>query len=193
MKLNLTKRSVQLGRVNNRLEKHGDEDVQAWDLPLSGVMLDERELAALLGRSAHDALYTLGANGSPAEPAFPDLEPLKLTTKIENARVEFTLGINEIVVTFGEAKIANIVLTPTTGGMTELTCQVQTVVQDLDPALKDALLRFQRHEVSCEVAQGKAAQRKRKQPELSLGTPPAEPPPRGKRAEPRIAETEPAH
>lgn len=130
MVLNLTKRQAMLGgKLNPRVEYHGDEQVPACDFTLTGIMLDADELNALLDTDAaivdHHAYDRLFVAGDLPEPAFRDIS-LAVPTKFEKSSITLKLGnLAEDVLKFGGAKIAKIVLSPQTGGLTALSLQVQ--------------------------------------------------------------------
>lgn len=126
--LTLTEREATLGSsINTRCERHGDEDVTALDIPLSGMALDEKELNILLqDPHAFGALYVAaGARGSMSEPKLKVLGPLKLKDKIEGAEVSLWIGMAKEPVVIRDCKLAKVTLELQTGGTTLLSLQVQ--------------------------------------------------------------------
>ena len=126
--LTLTEREAVLGNsINTRTEKHGDEDVTALDIPLSGIAIDEQELNILLqDPHAFGALYDApGKRGTMTEPKLKVLAPLKLKDKIEGAEVSLWIGMAKEPVVIRDCKIAKVTLDLQTGGTTLLSVQVQ--------------------------------------------------------------------
>jgi hypothetical protein len=131
-------RGARIGnQIGSRGEQHGDESVTAVDIPLDDIMLDERELNALLREPhAYRCLYNVERGGSVVEPMFPHVKPIALKDKIEEARVVIDFGLDDSI-TIVPAKIAKIKLEPRTGGLTAMSCTVQST-----PELGEQLARL---------------------------------------------------
>lgn len=123
--LTITERPATLGSsINTRVEKHGDNDVTALDIPLSGISLAAAELnALLLEPGAHDALFE--RNGSGFDPRIAALGTLRLKNKIEGANVSIHVGLGKDSLELVDCKLARVQLDPQPGGRTDLSVQVQ--------------------------------------------------------------------
>ena len=171
--LTITKRGAYMGRINNRLQRHGEESVTAFDVPLSSIALEAEELNALLGiPRAHDALFSKGLDGKSPQPTFEDVDPLVLTYKLEDVRAEIYVGMKDEKLTFTAAKLTDIRLEPQPGGMTLLSLKLQIVPDIAKQAPK--LLQWQDHDVSVELSDGRRAVKAKEQGELAVGAAPAE-------------------
>jgi len=123
--LTIAQRGARLGSsINTRVEKHGDEDVTAFDIPLDEIMLDAGELAALLGEPhAHTLLFD--TSNIPHEPIFRMLKDFRLKEKIDSADVTLFIGLERVPIKFTDVKLARISIEPMVGGLTRLAVQVQ--------------------------------------------------------------------
>lgn len=130
--LNLTERNAHIAPgANLRTQKHGEEDVPAVDVTISGIGLDADELDKLFGHpQTAESFYDVEGDEVPRL-KFPGLEPVRFTEKIEGLRV--TLKIGKTVVQ----------LSPSTGRkitveFTDLGARMSLQVQCAEPA-KDAV------------------------------------------------------
>jgi hypothetical protein len=166
--ITITKRGAQMGRINNRLQKHGEEEVTAFDIPLDSIAIDANELNAILADpGAHHRMFHKAPDGGITQPSFDGLKPFELKDKFEDVAADLFLGMAEDVVTVTGASLASVTLTPQPGGLTFLSAKLQFV-----PDLKTAplLLQFQGHEVSVELREGKKAEASAAQESLPLST-----------------------
>src|SRR5262249_5538413 len=74
---------------------------------------------------AAKAFFTRRAGALLDDPTFPDIEPIKLTDKIESAQVTLYFGLQEQELKLGVCKLKDVTLAPQAGGMTEMSCKVQ--------------------------------------------------------------------
>ncbi|HLF10088.1 MAG TPA: hypothetical protein VJA26_02645 [Gammaproteobacteria bacterium] len=154
------------GHINVRSEKHGEDNVPACDVSITGVLLDRDEVDALLGEGSHEALYVTNGKNTPPEPRFREFKPFALLHKFEKSRVALEIdGIKDEVV-FDDIKLARLRIEPKTGGLTALGFSVQcTPSSDIMAQLYDHLDR----EVKAKVRFGKLVERDDgKQKELGL-------------------------
>lgn len=123
--LKLETRPAMLGpSLNTRTEKHGEEDVPAHDITVTGIMLTAEELNSLLAPAdAHAALFD--TSQPMAHPRLRNLKPLALTDKFEDAQITFLLGMNRKKVALANVTVKKLRLEPQDGGLTMLTVQVQ--------------------------------------------------------------------
>lgn len=152
--LTITKRGAQMGRINNRIERHGDEGVTAFDIPLASIALTDGELNALLADiRAHDRLFTRDGTGL-VSPSMPQINALRLAHKLEDVAADLHIGLAETTLRF-QGTLASITLEPQTGGMTLMSAKLQTIPDIAVQA--PLLLKFQEHEISVELRGGKPA------------------------------------
>lgn len=124
--LSISQRPAHIGSsVNSRVEKHGDDDVTAFDIPITGIPLEAEEINQLLqDPHAWDKLYDPRSGGG-HDPAFPLLAPFKLKHKIESATVLIRFGLQRTALQLTDCTIAKVIIEPTAGGTTLVSLQVQ--------------------------------------------------------------------
>lgn len=169
--LNLDAVICRLGKISNNLEKHGDEDVTEFNLPVSGVMLSAAELNAFIGDPHCDRSW-FNTRGSIREPmpwwargAFKlddKLDAAICTIKVSGDReLEF-----EPKKELPACSISKIRLRPQVGGMTEMSFQLQ-----VRPGIGTENLLLQEHqnrEVRLTISKSEVARARGKQQELPL-------------------------
>lgn len=166
----LTQRSCMLGpSINIRTEKHGEEDVPACDIPLGGVMLELKELCALMNNPAAVGLFIKleGRN----EPAIPQIENIVLKGKRIGATVKITVQTTgpDKVLTLEDCKLKSITLAPMSGGLTAMALKVQTA-GDHVPAVVGLLTAHLNGHVVVELGDSTLEEKSSKQAELPLNT-----------------------
>lgn len=126
--ITISQRDAHIGTaIPFRTQYHGEDHVAGADVPISAVLLDPAELNMLLQEPlAHRSLFAKRAGSTLDDPLFKGLKPLQLTDKIEGANVCLFVGIERRAIDLGTCKLKNITLEPKTGGLTELSCTVQT-------------------------------------------------------------------
>lgn len=131
---NIQDRPAKVGaNINSRGEHHGEEIVTALDVPLEDIMLDEQELNALLREPlAYRALFNLERGGRVVEPLFPKIKPIALREKLEEATVIINFGLDEWV-KLVPAKLAKIKIEPRAGGLTAMSCTIQSTPELAEP------------------------------------------------------------
>jgi hypothetical protein len=124
--MHLAKRPAKTGnQMPSRGEMHGEETVTALDVPLTDIMLDETELGEIMQQPlAASALFNDG-DGTRA-PFFQNIKPIALDSKIEGATVTITHGVGNESIRLVNVKLAKIKLAPCIGGMTAMSCTVQS-------------------------------------------------------------------
>lgn len=145
----LSRRPAKLGSsINTRPEKHGDEDVAAFDIPVADVLLTAEELNSLLADpSAHMRLFDEGTE--PLEPAFKQLDPFTVREKIEGARIVIGGGDGGGDIVFSACKLKGFTLDPQLGGMTKASFKVQCL-PNLEKSINSLFIRMN-HEIMLEV------------------------------------------
>jgi hypothetical protein len=166
--LDLDNKHAQVGVINNRIEKHGDKDVTAFDIPLT-VLLDPKELNNLLDDPyKHRALFE--TKGDVATPMFPEFSEFAMKHDLEGATVTLHIGHSGFEIEYKDSCLKGLVLAPLHGGETQLDFKLQC-----NPQTKHIvkLLDAQNTEIKLSVADAKVAEKKkRKQRELPLGPDP---------------------
>ena len=121
----LSKRPAKVGnQIPSRGEMHGDDSVTALDIPLTDVMLNERELGEIMRQPlAFKALFD-DSNGM-RMPFFAHIKPIALDEKIEGASIVITHGVAADSIRLANVKLAKIKVQPCAGGMTAMDCTVQ--------------------------------------------------------------------
>lgn len=164
--LHLAERPAKIGSsINTRSEKHGDADVPACDIPISGIMLEQAELEALLGKGAHKAFFRDGKGL--VEPRFEVLKEFALRDKFDG---DVALDLDELRIEFADESVAlsSVKLEPQVGGLTAMSLQLQGTPSTEEIA---ALVGSLNREVRVELTFGGRRQPKsKKQRELPMGS-----------------------
>jgi len=124
----ISRRDALLGpSINCRTQKAGDEaGAKATDLALSGIHLSAEEFCAILREPlAHKAYFVQRPGSRLLDPLFPRIAPIALIDKFEHAVVTLYAGLQGTEIKLGICRLARIHLQPKTGGLTEMSCQVQ--------------------------------------------------------------------
>lgn len=122
----LSKRPAKTGnQMPSRGEMHGEETVTALDVPLTDIMLDEAELGEILRQPRASSALFDDSNGT-REPFLQNIKPIALNDKIEGATVTITHGVGNESIRLVDVKLAKIKLEPCVGGMTAMSCTVQS-------------------------------------------------------------------
>lgn len=155
--ITLVKRPCYIGAsINVRTELHGEEPVPAFDLPLTGLMIEAEELNSLLEEPhAHRLLFNVRSGGKLSEPVFRALKPLQLEHKFEGCRVTILFGANRKDLVIEDCTVAKVKLEPQAGGLTMLSCVVQTSGHAAD---LNRLVEKMKGEIDVEIEFGEAAQ-----------------------------------
>lgn len=163
--LELSKKHATMGLINNRLEKHGDESVTAFDIPLD-MLLDTDELERLAPRASK---WLFNDNRGALEPAFPQFESFTLKDAIDAKAASIALGAGDkpYEIEFEDVRIKALTLTPLQGGQTQLSLKLQIRPESKHLA---KLIDAQETDVKFTFTEGNfAPKNKRKQQELPLG------------------------
>jgi hypothetical protein len=169
--LTLNKRPCKIGvSINARREMHGDEPVPAVDIPLSGIMIDAKELNELVrDPSFHDLVYDHRADSLPEPQWAHKFTPLSMIGVFQKSSVTLYVGLQPTEISFSDVKLAKIKLSPQVGGLTELQLKIQCMVISADVA---KLLNWIDHtaDVEIEIGELDAVDTVKDQPELNLQT-----------------------
>lgn len=166
----LTQRSCMLGpSINIRTEKHGEEDVPACDIPVGGIMLDIKELCALMNNPAAVALFLKieGRN----EPAIPQIQNIVLKGKRIGAKVTITVQTTgpDKVLALSDCKLKGLTLAPMSGGLTAMYLKIQTA-GDHVPGVVGLLTAHLNGHIVVELGDSTLEEKSSKQSELPLNT-----------------------
>lgn len=155
--LNLDTRPATLGpSLNTRTEKHGEEDVPAHDITITGILLSRDELNALLAPAdAHAAFFD--TTEPMAHPRFRGLKPFVMSDKFEDAQVTFLLGMNRKRVALANVTVKKLRLEPQDGGHTMLTVQVQAKSEQIGKDLPLLISRLNQG-IEIEIEAGDATE-----------------------------------
>lgn len=162
-----------MGKISINLEKHGEEEVIVFAIPVTGAMLpadlDSDDPANLIAGDPHFTRSVFNDNKGFLEPMPWVRSPIRIPEKYEGAQVSIKLPSDEVL-EFEGARIGNIETMPMAGGMVSVDFQVQ-----LHPELDRVnllLQEYQHHEIGISVLDAKVALKKsKKQKELPLQQP----------------------
>lgn len=144
-------------------EGEGDERKSLAKFCLEGLMLSAKELDKLLGAGSHDRLFVKGKTDA-LEPAFEDVTEFKPVHRYVDSTV--TLELDGEVVTMPASKIMGLVLQPQVGGMTWMSCDIETPA-DLVEGVND-IARFAGRKVRATLAFGQKPELDKRQKNLPL-------------------------
>ena len=164
--LDISQTHAHMGKISNNLEKHGTDDVTAFDIPISGILLDREQLNDLLEDPHADRWMFNETKSGAIEPATRAFEPRVLKDTFEKAVVVFTVGKAEF--TLADCKIQGIELDPENGGNTRVAFKLRVRPENDKQIL--ALLGHQNREIKIDVAEATVAEKGgRKQSDLFAG------------------------
>ncbi len=163
----LNRRPAQIGAsINSRTQKHGEENIPAFDIPLVGIMLTQDELNALMNEKLTSIAWFNDRTDGLPEPLFKNIKHFALTDSYENCSVTIAVGLKEQLFELDEdVKIVKLKLAPCVGGLTELKLTVQAKIEHSNTGLFEWLSK----DCYVELAFGELVKANPKQPELNLG------------------------
>jgi hypothetical protein len=130
-------------------EGEGEERKSVAKFSLEALMLTASELDKLLGKGAHERLFTKDKTGA-SVPFFEDLNEHKPVHRYLESTV--TLELDGEVVTMPASKIMGLVLQPQVGGMTWMSCDIETPA-DLVEGVSD-IAQFAGRKIRAQLAFG---------------------------------------
>lgn len=122
----IDKAQCQMGKYSNNLEKHGEEDVLAWTIPIVGVLLYAHQLEVLLHDSRGSEAFFVRAKDDllEARPWTTFADPVSLTESYDGMAVEMKLG--EELISFERCRIKDLTLGRFfQGGVTQVDFKLQ--------------------------------------------------------------------
>lgn len=187
----IDKAHCQMGKYSNNLEKHGEEDVLAWTIPIVGVLLYAHQLEVLLHDNHGSEAFFVRAKDDllEARPWTTYADPVSLTEAYDGMAVEMKLG--DEVISFERCRIKDLTLGRFfQGGVTQVDFKLQ-IAPGLDR--ENLLLQeYQNKPVVLTIESAKvAAKKKLKQTDWLTQAAPATP--EGDAGEPaKISNSSPA-
>lgn len=165
--LNIQSTFAMMGKISNNLEKHGDDDVTAFEVPFEAIALTREQFNAQMEDPYADRwLFTDKADMR--EPNLAKFKPLELVDTYEEAIVSVTFG--EKAYTFHDCRIKGVTFEGKRGGDIMLALSVR--IRPENPEQIIALIDYQNHEVKIDVQDAKVVLKGgRKQGELALSQP----------------------
>jgi hypothetical protein len=165
--ITISKRACKIGpSINCRTEKHGDDEVPACDIPISGILLQTGEVNALVGPLFRESLFDTRSQGKAPAILHPGLAARKLTEKFEGA-VTIVMGPNQNDIELDKVTLAGLKFEPLEGGLVAMSLTVQTS-KDV-PKFVHKLIARQNTEIDVEISIGDKVERaKSKQTELPM-------------------------
>jgi hypothetical protein len=175
--MHLNRRPAKIGsNISSRTERHGDDDVPAFDVPLEAIMLTQAELNALMQEPLTSIAWFNDRKDGLAEPLFKNIKHFSLTDKYEGCSVAIAVGLKERLFELEDCKLVKLKLAPCVGGLTELKITVQAKIDETNTALFEYLSK----DCALEITFGSIDKKDAKQPELNLGVEAQAPKKRGR-------------
>jgi hypothetical protein len=144
-------------------EGEGEERKSVAKFSLEGLMLTEKELDKILGAGAHGRLFKTDKGGA-IVPFFEDLNEHTPVHRYLDSTV--TLELDGETLTMPASKIMGLVLQPQVGGMTWMSCKIETPA-DLVDGVSD-IGNFGGRKVRAQLAFGQKPVADKAQKELAL-------------------------
>lgn len=160
------------GSINGRTEFHGDEAVPAFDLKLQAIMLDKPELIALKRDPTIWDRWFNERSGAAIEPADKDIKYFALNHVYENCKVTIWHALaDDQSFEFDNCKLVKFKCLPAVGGLTELRCTLQSLIED-----RHGIYKWMGKDIRVALEFGDLKLRERekaeaREPELQLGHP----------------------
>jgi len=165
--LNIHETPCRLGKFSNNLDKHGEDDYTAFDVPVVLELPPDTLNDLMEDRLFSTRLFDSATPGNPITVGggFLKVGPLKLRDTFEETQVDLLLSSSKSPQHYEKCKISKIMLQPCLGGTTE--CAFSMHVQPNTDKEILQLLHHQRRDAVISISGGKLIQAK-KQQELGL-------------------------
>lgn len=162
--LNIQKTFAMMGKISNNLEKHGEEDVTAFEVPIDAIALTAEAFNALIEDPYADR-WLFNDKAEMREPNAAKFKPLEMLDTFEEAVVSMTLGDKEHM--FHDCRIKGVTIEAKRGGDIMLGFSVR--IRPENPEQIITLIDYQNHEIKIDVQDAKVVLKGgRKQQELVL-------------------------
>jgi hypothetical protein len=163
----LTARPCKIDNINPRVERHGDEEVPAVDIRLTGITLSKAELIRLTGDAQAWNLMFEEGKGGVIEPTLQCFDSTRyLEAKFEECHSTLRFGMQKTEHELDEHKIKSCAFKPLVGGMTELTLTIQYKLDDTK--IMGPLTDYQGKEAHAAINFGKVSEIEKRQGKLAL-------------------------
>lgn len=136
--LNIEDSHCRLLKIANNLEKHGDEDVPWFTIPVEGLMLT-REQSDVFAPGFYDDCFIHGGPLIEVKEWAKILAPFKIPDRYEGTNA--IIDLSNQPVSFSDCRLSSIALTPLLGGLMQMDCHLQ-----VDPGLDGNNLLLQKHQ-----------------------------------------------
>ena len=124
--LNIESTHAVLGKVSNNIENHGDEEVTAFDIPVSGILLSREQVNQLLDDSVADRVLFNTTRTKDVQPSLKCFEPFALKDKFDGATIRFDFGTGKgEKFTLKDCKAKGVTLEPQNGGNTLVALSIR--------------------------------------------------------------------
>lgn len=165
--LSITTTFAMMGKISNNLEKHGEEDVTAFEVPVDAIALSAEAFNALIEDPYADR-WLFNDKAEMREPNAAKFKPLEMLDTFEEAVIVMTLG--EKAFTFHDCRIKSVTIDAKRGGDIMLGFSVR--IRPENPEQIVTLIDYQNHEIKIDVQDAKVVLKGgRKQQELALSQP----------------------
>lgn len=163
---NIAETYAQMGKISNNLEKHGEKDVTAFDIPISAVTLKPEQFNAL-SEDAYADRWLFSDKADIREPNLSKFEPLVLRDTFEEALVAMKVGGDAF--SFADARIKDVQFEGKRGG--DILCSFNVRVRPENDKQILQLIAYQNREISIDIQDAKVCMKGgRRQQELPLNT-----------------------
>jgi hypothetical protein len=147
----LTKTCDIAGHLNGRTEKHGEEDVPAFDVRVT-ISLTRNQLNKFTGNDQLWTSWFLESKTDGDKPLLEHWQPYRWKPKFEACKVSLTVGgVNRETIELGECKLKGFIFTPQKGGQTECSFTVQALASTKNCVM---LLHIGEEDASIEIEFG---------------------------------------
>lgn len=125
--LKLRSKTIAIGRINARLQRHCDEPICAMDIPIQ-FLITAKEAAALTGEPHTPDAWFETEDGKLTEPLLKHLAPFKLNGKFENSLAVITVGLKDEEFDLGNVCLNKISFEPQSRGETSVELKIQCLI-----------------------------------------------------------------
>lgn len=156
-----------MGKLSNNLERHGEDEVTAFEVPVQGITLSAEAFNSLMEDPYADR-WLFSDKADMREPNAVKFKPFEMIDTFEEAVVTMTLG--EKAFTFHDCRIKGVTIEAKRGGDIFLGFSVR--IRPENPEQIIQLIDYQNHEIKIDVQDAKVVLKGgRKQQELALSQP----------------------
>jgi hypothetical protein len=125
--LKLRSKTVQIGRINPRLQWNGDEPISAMDIPIQ-FLVTAKEAASLTNEPHTPDAWFETEDGELSEPLLKHMAPFKLQAKFENSNAVLSVGLKNEEFDLGNVTLAKLSFDPQSRGETSVDLKIQCLI-----------------------------------------------------------------